>query len=43
MVALKARITSLTFVVATRCTKESIKRSEGPTPSMGDIKPPRTW
>lgn len=38
-----ARITSFTSPLATRSTSESMVRSAGPMPSMGEIMPPSTW
>ena len=38
-----ARITSFTSPVAILSNKRSIFKSDGPTPCIGDITPPRTW
>ena len=42
MVVLRASITSFIPPSATRCTRLSIWRSLGPTPSIGEITPPST-
>lgn len=43
IVLANAKITSFTEPPATRSTSESISRSPGPMPSIGEITPPRTW
>src|SRR6185437_4759547 len=43
IVALKAKIISLVSFSFILSINESTSRSEGPIPSIGEIKPPKTW
>lgn len=43
IVALSAKITSLTDFVCTRSISALMFRSDGPMPSIGEMIPPNTW